>query len=177
MKSLVINFSGRNNGNCANVSKVIQKELENVSVINFSDVNIFSCSNCDYECFKNENCPYIIDDLFDIYNQIVSSDFVYYVVPNYCGYPCANFFIFNERSCCYFKRDRELLNKYLSVNKKFIIISNSNQDSFKEICKYQVNNEPDILFLSTRKYNQNSIEGILMENEDAKYELISFIHQ
>lgn len=34
---------------------------------------------------------------------------VYFSLPNYCNYPCANFFIFNERSQCYFQRQPKLL--------------------------------------------------------------------
>ena len=39
---------------------------------------------------------------------ITDSDLSYFIVPNYCDYPCANFFIFNERSQCFFQHHPEL---------------------------------------------------------------------
>lgn len=178
MKRLVVNFSGRRNGNCENVSKVIQEmfNMDEVEIISFNNINIQPCTNCDYECFDNkENCPYYNDEIKNIYHKILESDFVYYIIPNYCGYPCANFFIFNERSVCVFSKEKELLDKYLQKSKKFIVISSSNQDNFKNVLQYQTIMAPDILFLNAREYNQRSIEGKLMDNEDAKNKVIQFL--
>ena len=66
------------------------------------------------------------------------------------------------------------MNKYLNINKKFIVVSNSNNDVFKTILMNHTIMNPDILFLSTRKYNQNSIAGTLMNDEQAKQDLIQF---
>ena len=178
MKRLIINFSGRKNGNCENISKVIRDyfNLDELEIINFNNLNIQPCTNCNYDCFINkENCPYYSDEINTIYNKIIDSDFVYFVIPNYCGYPCANFFIFNERSVCVFNKDKELLDKYLQIPKKFIVISSSNQDSFKDVLQYQTIMAPDILFLSAKEYNQKSIEGNLMNDENAKDKLIQFL--
>ena len=178
MKRLVINFSGRLNGNCENVAKVIKEtfDFDEVEIIHFNNINISPCTSCNYECFENkENCPYINDEILKIYHKILNSDFVYYIIPNYCGYPCANFFIFNERSVCVFSKNRELLNDYLQKSKKFIVISSSNQENFKNILQYQTTMAPDILFLSAREFNQKSIDGKLMDNEDAKNQLIEFL--
>ena len=176
MNVLVLNFSGRENGNCENIAKVIQKELENVEIINFNEINIFPCSNCNYECFKNKNeCPYIIDDTVELYEKITNSDLVYYIIPNYCGFLNSNYFIFNERGCSYFNGNKELMNKYFSVNKKVIVVSNSNQEGLKNILNSHIKEDSDVLFLCTRKYNQNSIDGTLMSDEKAKQELVGFI--
>ena len=178
MKRLVINFSGRNNGNCENVAKVIQDmfQMEEVEIINFNQLNITPCTNCNYECFDNkENCPYYKDDIKELYKKILENDFIYFVIPNYCGYPNANFFIFNERSVCVFSKYRELLDIYLQKSKKFIVISSSNQENFKNILQYQTTMAPDILFLNSREFNQKSTDGKLMENEEAKNKLIQFL--
>ena len=178
MKRLVINFSGRNNGNCENVANVIQEKfyMDDVEIINFNQLNITQCINCNYECFDNkENCPYYKDDIQKIYMKVLESDFIYYVIPNYCGYPNANFFVFNERSVCVFSKDKELLNSYLQKSKKFVVISSSNQENFKNILQYQTTMSPDILFLNAREFNQKSTDGKLMENEEAKSRLIQFL--
>ena len=177
MKITILNFSGRKEGNCSNVTRVLENEFkeQEVNIINFNEVNIFSCSNCNYECFKeNDQCPYIIDDILDIYNKIIGSDLVYYIIPNYCGYPCSNFFVFNERGCSFFSGNKELLDKYLNINKKFIVISNSSEENFKNVLMYHTTMNPDILFLSTKKYNQKSIDGTLMDDDQAKQEVIQF---
>ena len=72
-------------------------------------------------------------------------------------------------------KDRELLNRYLQKSKKFIVVSSSNQENFKNILQYQTVMAPDILFLDSREFNQRSIEGKLMNNEEAKNKLIQFL--
>ena len=178
MKRLVINFSGRENGNCDNISKAIQEmfHMDEVEIVSFNHLNVQPCTKCNYECFENkEKCPFYNDEIKDLYNKILETDFAYYVIPNYCGYPCANFFIFNERSVCVFSKEKELLNEYLQKSKKFIVVSSSNQDNFKNILQYQTVMAPDILFLNSREFNQRSIEGKLMENDEAKNKLIEFL--
>lgn len=178
MKRLIINFSGRRNGNCENVGNVIRDtfNFDDIEIINFHSLNIKPCTNCGYECFNNkEKCPYYNDDIKNLYNKILESDFVYYILPNYCGYPCANFFIYNERSVCVFSKDRDLLNKYLQKPKKFIVVSSSNQENFKNILQYQTTIAPDIFFLNAREFNQKSTDGKLMDNEEAKNKLIQFL--
>ncbi len=178
MKRLVINFSGRENGNCDNISKSIQEmfHMDEVEIVSFNHLNVQPCTKCNYECFENkEKCPFYNDEIKDLYNKILETDFAYYVIPNYCGYPCANFFIFNERSVCVFSKEKELLNEYLQKSKKFIVVSSSNQDNFKNILQYQTVMAPDILFLNSREFNQRSIEGKLMENDEAKNKLIEFL--
>lgn len=178
MKETIINFSGRNNGNCENITKIIQMNTSQneTKIYNFKEINIFNCNNCDYECFIDKNkCPYIIDDCIEIYNEILNSDIVYYIIPNYCDYPCSNFFIFNERSLCYFNDEEELLEKYLKIKKKFIVISNTNEDNFEKIFSYHTLDVPSILFLSTNKYDQKGIDGQLMNNKNAKKAILDFI--
>ena len=67
------------------------------------------------------------------------------------------------------------MNKYFSVNKKVIVVSNSNQEGLKNILNSHIKEDSDVLFISTRKYNQNSIDGTLMSDEKAKQELVGFI--
>lgn len=139
MKRLILNFGGRKEGNCQIITNTIFKLFKNdeIKILNFTELNIHPCNRCNYECFKsNDYCPYYHDDVKKIYNLIFEYDFIYYIVPNYCDYPCANFFIFNERSNCIFQNNEVLLDIYLSKRKKFIVISNSNEENFRKAFVY-----------------------------------------
>ena len=100
---------------------------------------------------------------------MTESDQAVFIVPNYCDYPCANFFIFNERSQCHFQGHGELLERYLNVPKKFIVVSNTGRENFVQAFRYHVaeNIGPDILFLSAKTYGKNSTDGDLLDAPDA----------
>ena len=144
----IVSFSGRPNGNSINVSKVIADCFpeQETQIIDFSQVNVEPCNHCKCDCFLPEGeCP-VQDDVVSIYEKIMESDEVYFVLANYCGYPNAKYFAFNERSSSFFKRRREVMGQYLAKPKKFIVITNSNQDAFKELMKYQVVKDTELKY-------------------------------
>jgi hypothetical protein len=100
---------------------------------------------------EKAKCPYFEDKEYKILEAIMHSEMVYFVLPNYCDYPCANYFIFNERSQCFFQGRPDLLESYLNIPKRSIVISNTNQEHFIQALTYQSNREPEILFLSAKK--------------------------
>ena len=106
---------------------------------------------------------------------MVHSDMVYFVLPNYCDYPCANYFIFNERSQCFFQGREDLLEAYLKVPKRSIVISSTNQDNFIRALAYQSDKEPEILFLSAKKYGKTSISGDLLTSQSALEDIRRFV--
>lgn len=180
MKITIISFGKRKNGNCGNIKDELCRLLENGNEINafdFSELAIAPCGGCGYECFdKAESCPYINDGVYSIYDGITGSDLAFFIVPNYCDYPCSVFFAFNERSQCYFQGQWERLEKYLSVPKRFIVVSNTNRDNFTAAFRYQINEdkEPETLFLSAKSFDKVSIRGDLMESEKAREEVRRF---
>ena len=106
---------------------------------------------------------------------MVHSDAVYFVLPNHCDYPNANYFIFNERSQCFFQGRPDLLEAYLKVPKKCIVISNTNKDNFIRALAYQSDREPEILFLSAKEYGKSSINGDLLTSCEALEDIRRFI--
>lgn len=172
MKTCIVSFSGRKNGNCGGIAKELCGLYGNESkVYDFSSIKITPCTGCGYECFEaGEKCPYFKDSVFEIYDNISNSDLTYFIVPNYCDYPCSLFFAFNERSQCYFQKQESRLIKYLSARKKFIVVSNTNRDNFTSVFKYHIeeNAQPDILFLSAKRFGKISICGNLMESEETR---------
>ena len=170
MKISILSFSSRPNGNCAQISSYL-KELhgEEAEVYRFSDFEIAGCGRCNHECFAGQECPHIKDMEYTLQDAVTNSDLCYFVVPNYCGYPCSNFFIFNERCVCYTKGIKERSEAYKNSRKKFIIVSNSGQENFRKLMGYHCNGEPDMLYLESRKYGSP-----LMANDDAKAEVKAF---
>ena len=177
MKTTIISFSSRKNGNCAQIGKLIQSMTEESVLFDFSEFEVHACGGCNYECFKKrEACTYIDDMECKLLETITQSEAVYFVLPNYCDYPCENFFIFNERSQCYFQGRPELLDNYLKVPKRSIVISNTNEENFVRALGYQSEKEPEILFLSAKKYGKKSIDGDLLTNERALGDIKEFVN-
>lgn len=175
MNVLIISFSSRAGGNCDKISEKIAELYSKSTFFRFSDQQIHPCGGCQYECFGTEKqCPYLADPEYSLLDFICRSDLVYFVIPNYCDYPCANYFIFNERSQCYFQGKPERLDVYLNVAKKFIVVSNTNQANFEEILAQQTSNSPDILFLSAKKFGKRSIFGDLTDSGDVLHEIRKF---
>ncbi len=147
---VIISFSSRNDGNCEKISEYI-RSLQNLSVkeYRFTDFSIHPCGACRYECFENNrNCPYIDDMEYTILDEICASAFTFFVLPNYCNFPPA----------------------------QFIVVSNTGKENFVEALRQHTNDEPEILFLSAKCYGKVSIAGDILESEAAKADIRSFIH-
>lgn len=172
MKICVISFSGRTGGNCGSIAQALRRQWgDEVTVYDFSALSVTPCGHCGCECFQSrERCPYFGDSEFAICDAVTNSELACFIVPNYCDYPCANFFAFNERSQCYFQNHPELLEQYLAVRKKFIVVSNTGRDNFTAAFRYHVleETEPDVLFLSPRQFHKVSIHGDLMDSREAR---------
>ena len=104
MKTVIISFSSRPNGNCSQIGKLISSLTQDAVLFDFSKFDLHPCGHCAAECFEvREDCPYSEDKEFEILDAVLHSDVVYFVLPNHCDYPNANYFIFNERSQCFFQ--------------------------------------------------------------------------
>lgn len=174
----IISFSPRNNGNCAKISEYLSNHYMQTNVRSYSvnAENYKPCSGCNYECLTpGAVCPARTPYQMEVMDAVKDSDLVYMIVPNFCGHPCANFYAFNERCIGYFNGDRAVMNQYMSVPKRFIVISNTESDTFKAVMKQQTNGEPDILYMKTGKYKKRSTAGDILDSEDAKDDLDAFL--
>jgi len=174
MKVCIINFSGRHNGNCHDVAKFIEQTLapeHEVTLFEMCNLDISPCGKCDYECFYKEKlCPYADDDINRIFFALCTSDLAYYVLPNYIDYPNAYFFMFCERKQGFFAQKPDLLERYLPTAKKFVVVSSTEENNFRQILGKHVakNSEVDFLFLSATNFDKGSARGGIMESEQAK---------
>ena len=176
MSVCIVSFSSRKNGNCSQIGEFIRSQIVDAKLYDFSTFTISPCGECVYQCFRSgSNCPFFDDKEYEMLDAITNSEITYFIVPNYCDFPCSNFFIFNERSLCYFQNYEELLKKYLQVSKKFLVVSNSNYENFKTAFSYHTDKKPDILCLSANSYGKSSVDGNLLSSKQAVDDLRSFI--
>ena len=175
---VLIRFSSRNNGNCVAITKYIQNyyAAENVSSYIMDANTVQACSNCDYECLTpDKSCPNISRLQSVAMDAICNADVVYYMIPNYCGYPCANYYAYNEKSVGYFNGDRALMRKYTEVPKRFIIISNTEGANFENLINQQGRGLSDIIYLKTSQYGKRSTAGDIMESDAAQSDVGAFL--
>ena len=176
-KVVILSFSGRKGGNCEAISNFIEEFYNRTSVrlCEIDSKSFHACGNCNYECLKpGLICPVLNEKQKYIMDTIIQANIVYFVIPNYCGYPCASYFAFNERSVGYFNMDRALMKKYMDIKKRFIIVSNS-ENHFADAMKQQTNEEPEILYMKTGKYHKQSITGDLLTSPAARTDLLAFL--
>ena len=175
---VILQFSARPTGNSSAISNRIKDyyTTENVQIFTIDNNIITSCGNCDYECLRPESvCPNVTSQQTRIMDTTIQADKVFFVIPNYCGFPCANYYAFNERMVGYFNLDRSKQSRYISVEKHFIIISNTEGSNFEKAVQQHVSEKPDILYLKTRQYQVNSISGDLMKSESAQKDLQNYL--
>lgn len=178
MNVQILSFSARREGNCDRIARAIAEHHagDAVTVHHLAEMEISPCRGCGYECFQQGTCPHAGDALIPLYTALTQADMAYFVLPNYCDAPPATYFAFNERSACYFGGQEDLLNAYLAVPKRFVVVSGGESAIFGQLLQQHVEEEPDILFLAARDYGQRSIEGKMMNNEVARQALNLWLH-
>ena len=175
---VILNFSGRNNGNCEDISMFIETFYVNSNTCSYKVGEYYSpFGNCDYECLRQgPGCPNLTEKQIKIMEDVLASDITYFIVPNYCGFPCANYFAFNERSVGFFHLDRAQMTNYIEVKKKFILVSNTEGDQFHKAMEQQ-SNSPDTLYLKSSTYQKKSISGDILTSKSAQATLKSFLEK
>lgn len=163
MGTLILNFSGRRDGNCYSLARLVRELTGEGQVVDFCGLDPQPCGKCGYECFRGGECPMAEDGLPGLYEKIAGAEEVVFLVPDYCGYPCANFFIFNERGCSYFAGRQDRLDRFLCIPKRFVVVSGSESGAFRDAFRYLIaEGEPRVLYLSARKYGRDSLAGDLV---------------
>lgn len=174
--AVIVSFSSRKGGNCGKIGAYLANMIPDSQLFSFANFTIRPCGDCGYECFQSrEACPHFQDMEYRLMDAINNSTAAIFVVPNYCDYPNANFFAFNERSQCYFQGRPELLDRYLAVPKKFIVVSNTSKANFRETFTQHTDQEPEILFLSAKQYGKVSVNGDLLPSEPVEAALRAFL--
>lgn len=153
----------------------IKEYYTNTNICVFCVNSVISpCNNCNYECLRaGVECPHR-QQITDTMDRIMQADLVYYIVPNYCGFPNANYFAFNERTVGYFNLNRDVMKQYMNVKKKFIVISNTESETFYSAMQQQTEC-PNIFYLKTGKYSKRSIDGDILDSAEDQTDLEAFL--
>jgi len=177
-KVVILVFSGKLRGNCSSIADYICKHNNRTNTRIIRMHNFFKpCGDCGYECLQPEKqCPVINQEALEILEAICECELVYYIIPNYCGVPCANYYAFNERLVGWFNGDRAKMQRYKSVRKRFVFISNTENDAFQQVAAQHSNEKNDVLYLASRKYGKQSIAGDLLDSDAAKADLELFLN-
>ena len=173
----IISFSGRKDGNCAAFGAYVKDLYQgDAELYRFCDFSIAPCGACGYQCFQRSGCcPHSGDMEAVLLRAVSEADMTYFIVPNYCDYPCANFFLFQEREQFYFHWRPDRVEAYEKAPKRFIAVSNTEEEHFRQVFSCHVKNEPEILFLRARAFGRSSIAGDLLTSEGAKETIRGFV--
>jgi len=161
MTRLVVSFSGRQDGNCAGIGELAARMLD-AEHVRFADLCAQPCGECGCECLRGGKCSKD-DGVSALYEKICSAQECVFVLPNYADFPCANYFIFNERGTGYFGGSEQRLEKYMSVPKKAIVISGTEEENFRRALAYQAD-KMEFLFLRAKDFGQRSTDGALAKD-------------
>ncbi len=122
---------------------------------------------------RHFNGPFIDDDIKSIYDGILNSNQVIFIIPIYSDYPCSNFFIFRERSQCIFN-DEKIYLKYLKISKRFIIIGNTGIEQTTMILKNDFKDSFDSNYIANIKSNdvgEKSTKGNLITYKEISQQI------
>lgn len=173
---IIISFSSRKQGNCEQIAEFLSIMHDSIRIYRFSEFRLQPCGTCQYECFqKDEACPYSADRERDILDAICSSHLAYFVIPNYQDYPCANFFIFQERMQGYFHVHPEHRKAFHRVKKRFLVISNTINENFHRIARQYAAAETDVLILQSRKFGLSSIKDRIAASHEVQMLIQEFV--
>lgn len=175
--NMIISFSGRENGNCDSISEYIASKDD--SIIYFRNLNVHECSRCKYECFKGR-CKYRQDDIYNLYESMLSYDKIFFIVPMYCGNPSSLYFKFNERCQDFFMHNED---SYETIISRSYIIGaygdkKKNPEFIPCFTKWFESTQFDnhVLGIERHKYNQRIADSIL-DVEEVRNMITCFIQQ
>ncbi len=173
INKIFISFSGRKDGICDFIANNFK--LEKDEVYFYRNLNIHSCSLCQYECFYNK-CPYENDDNFIFFEMLNKSKEVILIIPMYCSNAPSLFYKFSERSQAYFNKKEENY-KNIKSKTKIILIFGSNDEypSFQKNFYDFVENQSKIFLLERHKLNIK-IDDKKITDETLLYKISKFLN-
>ena len=149
---VILNFSPRIDGNCGKISDFLF-DFHNRTNVSAYHIDFTPCRGCNYECLTpGAVCPLVDQQQKEVMQAA-------------------------ERKVGFFNGDRALTQKYMSIEKKFIVVSNTEGDNFRNALQQQTSAEPEILYLKTGKYKKRSTAGDILDSQEAVADLTAFLEK
>lgn len=171
----VVSFSSRAGGNCSQIGKLIRSSCKDSQFFDFSSFTVHPCGECGYECFSAPEGQLTWKSVCWTQSYavtwLISSCRITAIIP-------AQTSLFSTREASAFFQGRpDLLDAYEKVPKRAVVVSNTNEENFRQALAYQAYKELDILFLPAKEYGKDSNKGDLLTNEKAVSDIIAFVRK
>ena len=94
-----LNFSDRRTGNCGSIAAFCA-QMQGGRAVDIPEIFARGCGACQTECFQKDGvCPLPDAPAITALYEAITEQGACFIVPNYCDWPCSNFFRFCERGC------------------------------------------------------------------------------
>lgn len=177
MNTLIITFSGRNGiGNCLSIANYI-KNLDHQAhtIIDFKDLHVHPCSQCNYDCFSSDTCLFE-DDMDQLYSLMLDHSKIILVTPIYNSFAPSLYLKFKERLQGFIKR--ETYSQFESIPKQYIVIGNkcSGANAFINwLLEVEHLATDQVLLLESTVVKMSSIREHLVEHPFIQNEISYFL--
>lgn len=89
-----LNFSDRRTGNCGSIAAFCA-QMQGGRAVDIPEIFARGCGACQTECFQKDGvCPLPDAPAITALYEAITEQGACFIVPNYCDWPCSNFFAF-----------------------------------------------------------------------------------
>lgn len=87
-----LNFSDRRTGNCGSIAAFCA-QMQGGRAVDIPEIFARGCGACQTECFQKDGvCPLPDAPAITALYEAITEQGACFIVPNYCDWPCSNFF-------------------------------------------------------------------------------------
>jgi len=162
--------------------ETLKKKGIKTELISLYDFDIKPCCHCDYECFKQYECP-IKDDPPLVYEKLRKVDGVILLIPTYGGNASGLYYCWSERSQGIFPEIDEAKRFYAGMVFAIVVVGNvgeradgektfasvvSDQTYMAEICDFDM---LGAILLQPYEYRRGSVRGDIIQEDDVRRRL------
>jgi multimeric flavodoxin WrbA len=162
--------------------ETLEKKGVETELINLYDFNVKPCCHCNYECFKQKECP-VKDELPKIYQKMRNANGVVLFIPTYGGNASGLYHCWSERSQGIFPEIEEAKRFYAGKVFAIVVVGNvgeraggekafasvvSDQTYMAEICDFDM---LGAILLQPYEYRRRAIRGDIIQEGEVKRRL------
>jgi multimeric flavodoxin WrbA len=122
MKVFIVNASPREDGNSSFIANRLKEKYseDDLNILNLNSINYKGCQSC-YKCRQANSLCEVGDDLSGVFGDLLASDLIILISPNYYGYVTGQMKLFLDRWYCF--KDSKRITKFPENTKLFFILT------------------------------------------------------